>query len=149
MNASTLCSIATVAPGGRAHISHVYFAWDDAFHVYWISDPDSLHSRNLATNRSAAVSVYDSRQVWGRPDRGIHLFGTARVVSGRQAAEAERTYSRRFRDYDTTSLESLRFYRFHPRTLQLFDERSLDAGTLVTVKVTRDRMTWLRTEVWT
>ncbi len=149
MNASSLCAIATVSPGGRAHISHVYLAWDDAFHVYWISDPDSLHSRNLATNRSAAVTVYDSRQVWGRPDRGIHLFGTARLVSGRQAAEAERTYSRRFRDHDTTSLESLRFYRFHPRTLQLFDERSLDAGTLVTVKVTRDRMTWLRTEVWT
>jgi pyridoxine/pyridoxamine 5'-phosphate oxidase len=149
MNASTLCAIATVSPGGRAHISHVYFAWNDSYEVFWISDPDSLHSRNLATNRTAGVSIYDSRQVWGRPDRGIHLFGAAGEVSRRQAAEAQRAYAARFRGYDTTALESLCFYRFHPRTLHLFDERSLDAGTLVTVKIAKDRLTWLRTEVWT
>jgi hypothetical protein len=32
--------------------------------------------------------------------------------------------------------------------MQLFDERSLEGGTLVTVKVTRDGLKWLRTEVW-
>src|SRR5947207_5439011 len=80
MNASPLCSLATVSPGGRAHINHMYFAWNDRFDVFWISDADSIHSRNLARNQSAAVTVYASNQVWGRPDRGIQLFGTAGVT---------------------------------------------------------------------
>src|SRR5437667_7750901 len=90
MNASPLCSLATVSPGGRAHINHMYFAWSDRLEVVWISDPDAIHSRNLTRNSSAAVTIYDSRQTWGRPDRGIQLFGTAGVTNGRAAHEARR-----------------------------------------------------------
>ena len=147
MNASPLCAIATVAPGSKAHISHVYFAWTDAFDICWISDPDSLHSRNLAKNPSAAVTVFKSAQVWGRPDRGVQLFGAAKEISGRPAQEAERAYSVRFKNYGGLD-ESLRFYRFHPRTVQLFDERYLAPGTLVKARVAHDGLVWLRTEVW-
>ena len=100
MNASPLCSLATVSPGGRAHINHMYFAWSDRFEVFWISDPDSLHSRNLTRNSSAAVTIYDSHQTWGRLDRGIQLFGTGGVMSWRAAQEARSAYGKRFRDYD-------------------------------------------------
>ncbi len=96
MNASPLCAIATVSPRGGVYISHVYFAWTDSFDVCWISDPDSRHSRNLATKSSAAVTIYDSRQIWGRPDRGIHLFGAAAEVVGRSAREAGQAYVGRF-----------------------------------------------------
>lgn len=147
MNASPLCALATVSPGGRAYISHMYFAWTDSFGVCWISDPESRHSRNLTTNTTAAVTIYDSRQIWGRLDRGIHLFGAAAEVSGRRSSEAERAYAKRFPDYGGLD-ESLRLYRFRPRTMQLFDERSLAPGTLVTARVTRDGLEWLRTEVW-
>jgi len=147
MNASPLCAIATVSPGSRAHISHVYFAWTATFEVCWISDPDSLHSRNLARNPSAAVTVFKSAQVWGRPDRGMQLFGTAKEVGGRPAQGAERAYSVRFKNYGGLD-ESLRFYRFHPRTVQLFDERNLAPGTLVKARVARDGLVWLRTEIW-
>jgi len=144
MNASSLCSFATVSPGERAHINHMYFAWDDGFSVYWISDADSLHSRNLVKNSSAAVTVYASNQVWGRPDRGIQLFGRAGVTTGPEALLA---YSRRFRDFDASE-NDLPFYRFRPRTVKLFDERSLAPGTLVTARVTRYGLAWSKTEVW-
>jgi uncharacterized protein YhbP (UPF0306 family) len=147
MNASPLCALATVAAGGRAHINHMYFAWSDSFEVFWISDPESLHSRNLIRNHSAAVTVFDSRQFWGRPDRGIQLFGTAGEVSARQMRDAERAYAARFPSYDSLD-DSLRVYRFHPRAVKLFDERSLAGGTLVTAKVTHDGLKWMRTEVW-
>jgi uncharacterized protein YhbP (UPF0306 family) len=147
MNASPLCALATVAPGGRAHINHMYFAWSDSFEVFWISDPESLHSRYLAKNRSAAITVYDSGQTWGRPDRGIQLFGTGREVEGRQAREAERVYAKRFRSYGGLD-DSLRLYRFRPRTVKLFDERALAGGMLVTARVTGKGLAWLRTEVW-
>ena len=147
MNASTLCSLSTVSPGGRAHINHMYFAWDDGFNVFWISDPDSQHSRNLARTSSAAVTIYDSRQIWGRPDRGIQLFGTAGVTNRRASQHARNVYERRFRDYDADS-DDLPAYRFRPRTVKLFDERALAGGTLVTAKVTPAGLAWLKTEVW-
>ena len=144
MDASRLCSLATVSPGRRAHINHMYFAWGGRFEVIWISDPDSLHSRNLTRNRSAAVTIYASNQVWGRPDRGIQLFGSAGTTNSPEAAAV---YAKRFRDFDAES-NDLPYYRFRPRTLKLFDERSLAGGTLVTARVTPDGLAWVKTEVW-
>src|SRR5213083_2196505 len=140
MDASPLCSLATVSPRGRAHINHMYFAWNQLFEVFWISDADSIHSRNLARNPSAAVTVYASNQVWGRPDRGIQLFGTAGVTN---ISEAARVYGKRFRDFDPDG-NDLPYYRFRPRTVKLFDERSLAAGTLVTARVTSHGLAWLK-----
>jgi hypothetical protein len=122
----------------------MYFAWNDGFEIFWISDPDSIHSRNLETSGSAAVTVYASNQVWGRPDRGIQLFGTAGIATTKEAAGV---YRRRFRDFDPDSNE-LPYYRFRPRSMKLFDERSLAPGTLVTARVTADGLVWTRTEVW-
>jgi uncharacterized protein YhbP (UPF0306 family) len=148
MNASPLCSLATVSPGGKAHINHMYFAWDDAFNVYWASDPDSLHSRNLARNNSAAITIYDSRQTWGRPDRGIQLFGKGDLASGRAVKAAEVAYAKRFASFDPSAFDSYPFYRFRPRSVKLFDERSLAGGTLVTARVTTNGLSWAKTEVW-
>jgi hypothetical protein len=145
MSASPLCSLATVTPAGRAHINHMYFAWTARFEVFWISDPDSVHSRNLTRNPSAAITIYASNQVWGRPDRGMQLFGRASVARG---GDGLRAYAKRFRDFDPDA-NDLPCYRFKPRTVKLFDERSLAGGTLVTARVARDGLAWLRTEVWT
>jgi predicted pyridoxine 5'-phosphate oxidase superfamily flavin-nucleotide-binding protein len=145
MDASPLCALATVSPGGRAHINHMYFAWTDRFEVIWISDADSLHSRNLGRNSSAAVTIYASNQVWGKPDRGIQLFGTAGTTNSRDAISA---YGRRFKDFDADANE-LPVYRFRARTVKLFDERSLAAGTIVSARVARGGLAWQKTEVWT
>jgi uncharacterized protein YhbP (UPF0306 family) len=146
MNASPLCALATVWPGGRAHINHMYFARSGLFEVVWISDPDSRHSRNLVSNSSAAVTIFDSHQTWGLPDRGVQLFGTAGTASGAAARLAERAYASRFPSYEPS--DSYPIYRFRPREVKLFYERVLGGGTLVTARVTRDGLAWLRTEVW-
>ncbi|HKW69057.1 MAG TPA: pyridoxamine 5'-phosphate oxidase family protein [Candidatus Dormibacteraeota bacterium] len=142
MAASALCSLATVSPGGRAHINHMYFAWNDRYDVFWFSDRDSIHSRNLERHPTAAITIYDSHQVNGRPDRGIQLFGTAAKARGE---EGGLLYRRRFRGVDPSAYTP---YRFRARTMKLFDERSLAPAMLVTARVTRDGLVLARTEVW-
>jgi general stress protein 26 len=142
MAAAPLCALATVSAGGRAHVNHMYFAWNDRYDVFWYSDEESVHSRNLARNPSAAITIYDSHQVNGRPDRGIQLFGAAAISRDEQASPA---YKRRFRGVDPSAYTA---YRFRPRTVKLFDERSLAPGTLVTARVTSIGLAWLKTEVW-
>jgi Pyridoxamine 5'-phosphate oxidase len=86
LGASTLCAIATVSPGCRAYVNTAYFAWSDGFDLVWLSEPHAKHSSNVRARGTVAVAVYDSSQWWGKPDRGIQLFGTAREVMGPRPA---------------------------------------------------------------
>ena len=148
LDASTLCAIATVSPNGRAYVSTAYFAWSDDFDLVWLSEPRAAHSRNLKANSAVAVAIYDSRQQWGKPDRGIQLFGAAREVAGAAARAAAWTYAGRFGDYAEAEFSAYRFYRFRPRRLKLFDEPTLGRGVFVTARVTRGELAWARTEIY-
>ncbi len=149
LDASTLCAIATVGPGNRAHINTAYFAWTHDFRIVWLSEPHARHSRNLRTNRSVAVAVFHSGQSWAQPDRGIQLFGSARELGGRAARDAGAAYANRFPAYAETDVAAYRFYRFRPRRVKLFDEPALGTGIFVTARVDADgQMTWERTEVY-
>ena len=143
LDASTLCAIATVSPNGRPHVNTAYFAWSE-FDVVWISEPHAAHSRNLRSNRSVAIAVYDSGQRWGRRDRGIQLFGSAREADG----DAERIYAARFPEYRELDLGAYRFYRFRPQRMKLFDESALGRGVFVTARVSAGNLAWARTEVY-
>ena len=148
LDASTLCAIATVAPGGRAYVNTAYFAWSETFDVVWLSHPDARHSRNIDANRSAAVAVFDSTQTWGNPDRGIQLFGSARPAVRRARRMAEAVYADRFPDYSRNELSAYGLYVLRPRQLKLFDERALGAGLFVTARVERGGLEWQRTDVY-
>jgi hypothetical protein len=145
LDASTLCSIATVTPDGRAHISTAYFAWSPGFDVVWMSAPRAKHSQNIRANGSAAIAVYDSRQSWGDSDRGLQLVGRAREDSD----DLEQLYTSRFERYRPGDLADYRFYVLRPQRLKLFDEAELGAGVFVTARVSRDRrLVWERTEIY-
>jgi uncharacterized protein YhbP (UPF0306 family) len=148
LEASALCSIATLSPGKRPHLNTAYFAWSPDVGLVWLSDPHARHSRNLEANGRTAIAVYDSNQSWGRPDRGIQLFGTARPVGGGAARECAALYRRRFPGYAQTEPTDYRLYRFTPRRVKIFDEPALGAGVFVTATVSRDgQLTWERTEI--
>jgi uncharacterized protein YhbP (UPF0306 family) len=150
LDASTLCAISTVSARGRAHINTAYFAWDDRLDVVWLSHPSAAHSRHLRANPTAAVAVYDSKQTWGRPDRGIQLFGSARRVTARAEQEARLVYERRFPLYARDPSPAYRLYRFRPTRLKLFDETELGGGRFVTARVgAAGRLSWQTTEVYT
>jgi uncharacterized protein YhbP (UPF0306 family) len=148
LDASNLCTIATVGLGSRAYVNTAYFAWTRYFGIVWLSEPRAKHSRNLRTNKTVAIAVYDSAQQWGKPDRGIQLFGTAYRAEVAEAEAAERLYAKRFPAFRGTDLEAYRFYAFLPRRLKLLDEESLGAGTFVSAKLAEGRLVWERTELY-
>jgi uncharacterized protein YhbP (UPF0306 family) len=142
LDASELCAIATATRRGRPHVNTAYFAWAPDLRIVWISDPASSHSRNLRSNPSAAVAVYDSTQTWGTPDRGIQLFGTAREARG----DAAEIYRQRFPDYEDGPY---RYYELRPRRIKLFDEDVFGAGVFVTARVgANGDVAWQRTELY-
>jgi len=149
LDASTLCAIATVSSAGRAHVNTAYFAWSPELDLVWLSDPHARHSRNVQANSNVAIAVYDSNQIWGKPDRGIQLFGSARELPQKAAREAERIYAERFPEYRQADFDLYRLYRFRPLRLKLFDERGLGGGVFVSARVGSDgRVAWERTEIY-
>ena len=144
LDASTLCAISTVAEGGRAHVNTAYFAWSAELDLVWLSEPHAKHSQNIRRNGSAAIAVFDSAQTWGKPDRGIQLFGAAQETDDEHA---EAVYAARFPQYRRGRFGAYRLYVLRPRRVKLFDERELGAATFVTARVGRDgTLTWERTE---
>jgi uncharacterized protein len=148
LEASALCAIATVSTDGRAHVNTAYFAWNQEFELVWLSHPQAGHSRNVRANGSVAVAVYDSTQTWGRPDRGIQLFGSAHEREA-DGGDAEGIYAARFPEYVADDFRSYRFYLFQPMRLKVFDEPALGPGVFVTAKVgSRGRLAWEQTEIY-
>jgi Pyridoxamine 5'-phosphate oxidase len=149
LDASTLCAIATVTRGGKAHINTAYFAWAPDLRVVWLSAPDATHSRNLRGSSTAAIAVFDSNQVWGQPDRGLQMFGSAKEVSGAGLRGIDRAYTKRFPTTFESDLIPYRFYVFHPRRVKVFDEGELGPRVFVTARVrTGGQVAWERTELY-
>src|SRR3989442_10996904 len=129
---NVLCSMSTVAPGNRAHINTAYFCFTSELVLYFLSDPESRHCRNLARNPSLAMTIFKSAQEWGGQDRGLQLFGPCRRTTGRGGKDAERFYAARFSPYSewmkgrspaerpqAARLRSHAFYRFLPPQIKL------------------------------
>jgi uncharacterized protein YhbP (UPF0306 family) len=149
LEGSALCAIATVTPRANAHVNTAYFAWNRELEIVWLSDPAATHSRSLRAASTVAIAVYDSHQTWGEKDRGIQLFGSAGEVAGASNQEVERLYARRFPRYSRSDFTGYRFYRFRPRRLKVFDERSLGPGVFVTASLrSGGQVVWQRTDVY-
>lgn len=75
-NHSTM-ALATVGPDGvwAAGIFYV----NDEFTLYWLSDPDTRHSQNIARNSQIAVAIHEDYRDW-TAIQGIRMEGQAEQV---------------------------------------------------------------------
>jgi hypothetical protein len=69
--------IATVNVDGSPHCSPVFMAFGPQLEGYWVSHPESDHSKNIARDSRVFLTIFDSREGHG----GLFLAGTAIVLS--------------------------------------------------------------------
>jgi len=147
-----LCSISTVARGNRAHINTAFFAFSNDFELYFLSDPGSLHCRNLSRNPSMAMTVFDSSQEWEASGRGLQMFGVCHRTRGDARRRATQVYGSRFPAFarwmnDTTEanqkragrLRSYALYRFLPNRVKVLDEKEFGGAVFIIAAVDRRR----------
>lgn len=163
LRGNVLCTISTVNRNNQAYINTAYFCSSENLELYFLSDPGSLHCRNLSTNSSMAIAIFSSSQKWNGPGRGIQLFGTCREARGLQATKAEWLYGKRFPAYgkwkaasppqagsksrrirdkgkdDQSRVFRYRFYRFIPNKVKILDEKEFGSGVFVIAAVKRTR----------
>jgi len=80
LSANSFVTLATADANGSPWACPVWFATEDYRYLYWVSAPDTRHSRNLAARPELAMTVYDSTQ---RPGdvQAVYLTGTAAEVT--------------------------------------------------------------------
>lgn len=119
---STL-TLATVDPAGRPMAASLFFVSDAELNLYWVSGAHSRHSRNLAHNPRAALTVQNATWTWTEI-AGVQLEGTVVVVGAGAAWQAVwEHYLLKFPFAGDFQAEVSRsnFYHFTPAWARLID----------------------------
>jgi uncharacterized protein YhbP (UPF0306 family) len=125
-----LCSMATKNSDGTPHASVAYYCLDADLSLYLLTQPSTRHSRNIENMPSVALTVFDTSQRWGKPHKGLQIFGSCSRVADEESQPAFDLYSERFPEFSSLvstaaqmmlKLES-RFYRIDPTTIRVIDE---------------------------
>ena len=118
-------TLATSGADGSPHAAPVYFAADQALHLYFFSDPGSLHSLHLAENPHAAGAIYPECRDW-RDIRGLQLHGEVYPVPpGPEWDTAWELYAVKFSFVSElrAAVERNVLYAFTPSWARLVDNR--------------------------
>lgn len=63
--------------GDKPWVSTVYYAIDDAFNLYFLSEPESKHCHDIKVNNQVGCNIADSRQLVTDKKVGAQVQGTA------------------------------------------------------------------------
>ncbi len=117
-------SLATTDAEGRPHAANVYFAADERFDLYFISDPASAHGMHVAAWPTVAAAVYpevdDHTQI-----RGLQLHGRVTLIPDDQWEAAWTVYLAKFPFVVQLAdlAEAQQIYRLTPTWLRYIDNR--------------------------
>lgn len=77
---STLALATAGLTDGRPQVAPLFFASDDAFNLYWISDPESRHSANIVDWNDVAAAIFVHTWEW-TGIKGVQIEGDAMPVT--------------------------------------------------------------------
>jgi nitroimidazol reductase NimA-like FMN-containing flavoprotein (pyridoxamine 5'-phosphate oxidase superfamily) len=125
IDANSYMVLGTAHPDGHPRVSPVFFTHHGRRALYWVSSPDSQHSRNLAADPRVNVVVFDSTVLPGQGS-AVYLTGTAgEVPSSDLEVEVARAFAdvdrnaRAFTVGDVSGDAALRLYRLDVDTAEV------------------------------
>ena len=86
-----LMSLGTVDEGGVC-VSDVIYVFDDEFNLYWISDPDTRHSKAILRTSKVAGTI---TAVDRGDELGVQFEGTAQKIEGARYDLAKKHLAKR------------------------------------------------------
>ena len=93
--ANRYMTIATADASGRPWASPVWYAASADHHqVFWVSDPETRHSRNIAARPEVGIVVFDSQIAVGQA-AAVYMEAVAQEVAGAEIDRGIDVYNRR------------------------------------------------------
>jgi nitroimidazol reductase NimA-like FMN-containing flavoprotein (pyridoxamine 5'-phosphate oxidase superfamily) len=107
-------ALGTADETGRPWVSPVYYAADRYTDFYWVSGPDTTHSRNLATRADVSIVIFDSQAPIGT-GQAVYMLASAEEVTSAELQHGIDVFSRRSKAHGERkwTLDDVRQPAFH------------------------------------
>jgi uncharacterized protein YhbP (UPF0306 family) len=118
-----LMSLGTHDDGG-VWVCDVIYIFDEDLNIYWMSDPDTRHSKTVLKNPQVAGTITVSGQ--GEDNLGIQFEGMAEKIEGMRWDLAKKHYAKRKKTEPKESDDVLQgdsWYMIKPKKIELIYER--------------------------
>jgi hypothetical protein len=73
LEANRYATLATATTNGSPWVTPIFFAFDEAGRLYWVSNKNARHSYLIGLNTRVAISIFDP----ARPEEGLYLEADA------------------------------------------------------------------------
>lgn len=117
-------TLGTTRDDGSPWVTPVYYTPDGYHRLYWVSNPDSMHSRNIAARPRVHIVVFDSSVRIGGAE-AVYMEADTELVPETELAACARHFSGRFpelREFGPEKLtgsEPFRLYRANVRNHEI------------------------------
>ncbi|MGC4938699.1 pyridoxamine 5'-phosphate oxidase family protein [Kribbella sp. DT2] len=126
IDANNYLTLATADREGRPWASPVCYTPDGGSDFYWVSRPDTRHSRNLAERPEVGIVIFDSQvPLFGA--EAVYLTAYAEQVAASDLARCAAIYSSRFPELASFGAARLQA----PEALRLYRAHVLEASVLI------------------
>jgi uncharacterized protein YhbP (UPF0306 family) len=119
-------ALGTADPSGTPWVSPVYYTPAGYHDFYWVSAPDTRHSRNIAARPQVAITIYDSRVPLGTAE-AVYLSATAARVPDDDLEPALAAYNSRLPEQRHFTLDDVT----EPGLFRLYHARAVEHTVLI------------------
>jgi len=126
IDANKYMVLGTADGDGLPHVSPVYFTPDRHRDLYWVSSPESRHSKNIASRPEVSIVVFDSQVPIGGA-KAVYMAARAELVPDHELEQRARFYCGRYPELRTFGPDDLR----SPADLRLYRARVHEHSVLV------------------
>jgi hypothetical protein len=126
IEANKYMTLATADAAGRPWASPVYYTPEGHDVFYWVSSPDSVHSRNLAQRPELSIVIFDSQAPIGAAE-AVYMVARADIVPDHELERCAATYGSRFPELRVFQPNELR----GPAELRLYRANVAEHSVLV------------------
>ncbi|HJP74796.1 MAG TPA: pyridoxamine 5'-phosphate oxidase family protein [Pseudonocardiaceae bacterium] len=124
--ANNYLTLATADRDGLPWASPVYYTPDGGTDFYWVSRPESRHSRNIAERPEVAIVIYDTTVPIGAAE-AVYLTARAERVGEADLDRGAEIFRARYPELASFTADRLRA----PDGLRLYRARVLEASVLL------------------
>lgn len=104
-------TIATSDRKGNVWAAPLFYATDNTYNFYFISQLNTLHIKHIMKNPAVAFAIFDSHQKEGNGN-GVQGSGKVQMLNENELEEAFRWYKTTFIEMEPESFKGSAPYRF-------------------------------------
>jgi uncharacterized protein YhbP (UPF0306 family) len=105
--------LGTVDESGQPWVSPVYFTASKYKEFYWISSPQTKHSRNIAQRSQISIVIFNSQVPVGKA-QAVYMVATAEEMTGSDLERGLIVYNGRFPDPARHGVQDTRLEEVRP-----------------------------------